>query len=313
MRKLFNCNCKIIFLLLVLILAGVSTFAQKPFRTDKKLTKKLEKIVAGFQGEVGIYVHHLKNGKGVALHADTLFPTASSIKVPIMCALFDKIVKGELQYDQPLLYRDSQAYGGSGIMQYFKDSVKTSLKVAATLMISRSDNTAALWCQSLAGGGATINQWLSDNGFEKTRVNSRTPGREKIWEVYGWGQTTPREIATLVTAIREAKILTPAACERMYRNMTHIYWDGDALSQIPPYIQTASKTGAVNDARCEVVLVNAPHGDYVFSVYTKNIKDQSWTHDNEAEKLIRDISATLWHYFEPHSKWKPAPGINKFD
>ncbi len=313
MANIFNPYFRICVLLFVLLPTVRVAHAQKAFRTDKKLTRKLEQIISGFHGDIGIYVHHLKKGKGAAINADTLFPTASTIKVPIMCALFDKIIKGKLHYHQPLLYRDSQAYGGSGIMQYFKDSTKIDLDVAATLMITRSDNTAALWCQSLAGGGAVINQWLADHGFEQTRVNSRTPGRKKIWEIYGWGQTTPREIATLVTDIREARILNPAACERMYRNMTHIYWDGNALSQIPPYVQTASKTGAVNDARSEVVLVNAPHGDYVFAVYTKNIQDQSWTHDNEAEKLIRTLSAALWHYFEPRSGWKPASGIEKFN
>lgn len=303
-----------LFFLVILVLGNSSlVHAQKLFRTDKKLTKKLEQVLSGFQGNVGVYVYNLKSGRGAAIHADTLFPTASTIKVPIMCALFDKIVKGELHYHDSLLYRDSMAYGGSGIMQYFKDSTKTSVDIAATLMITRSDNTAALWCQALAGGGQIINQWLADQGFEHTRVNSRTPGRQKIWEVYGWGQTTPREMASLVVDIREAKILSPAACERMYRNMTHIYWDGNALSQIPPYIQTASKSGAVDDARSEVVLVNAPHGDYVFAVYTKDIKDQGWTHDNEADKLIRNISATLWHYFEPKAKWKPASGIEAFD
>ena len=143
-------------------------------------------------------------------------------------------------------------------------------------------------------------------------MNSRTPGRHKIWEIYGWGQTTPKEMATLVVDIRKAKILTPAACERMYRNMTHIYWDANALSRIPPYIQTASKSGAVDDARSEVVLVNALHGDYVFAIYTKNNKDQSWGNNNEADRLIRNVSTILWNYFEPRSKWKPPSGMEKF-
>jgi beta-lactamase class A len=112
--------------------------------------------------------------------------------------------------------------------------------------------------------------------------------------------------------ICKGKILNPAACERMYRDLSHIYWDGNALSQIPPYVQTASKSGAVDASRSEVVLVNAPHGDYVFAVYTKNNKDQSWTPDNEAEGLIRKISALLWHHFEPRSTWKPAQGMDGY-
>lgn len=289
-----------------------ATFAQKPFRTDKKLTRQLEEALKGFHGVAGVYVYNLKTGRGAAVNADTLFPTASTIKIPIQIGIFDKLEKGELKYSQPLLYRDSMARGGSGVMGSFKDSAKTDLKTAVTLMISYSDNTAALWCQALAGGGATINTWLADHGFQNTRVNSRTPGRQPNYDQYGWGQTTPREMATLLVLIREGKIVSPAACERMYRNLTHIFWDDWALSQIPPYVQMASKQGAVDESRSENVLVNAPHGDYVFSIYTKNNKDQSWTQNNEAWQLIRKVSATLWHHFEPKSKWRPAPGMEKY-
>ena len=61
----------------------------------------------------------------------------------------------------------------------------------------------------------------------------------------------------------------------------------------------------------ETVLVSAPHGDYVFSIMTNNIKDQRWVPDNETSVLIRKISALLWHYYEPKSKWKPAAGMGK--
>lgn len=302
----------IAFFSFALFLLPLSVLAQKPFRTDKKLARELENVLKGFHGVVGVYAYNLKTGRGAAVNADTLFPTASTIKIPIQIGIFDKIQKGELKYSQPLLYRDSAARGGSGVMGYFKDSTKTDLSTAVTLMISYSDNTAALWCQALAGGGAAINDWLSSNGFQNTRVNSRTPGRQSNYSQYGWGQTTPREMATLLVLIREGKIISPAACERMYRNLTHIYWDDWALSQIPPYVQMASKQGAVDESRSENVLVNAPHGDYVFSIYTKNNKDQRWTPDNEAWQLIRKVSALLWHHFEPKSKWHPAPGMEKY-
>jgi beta-lactamase class A len=300
---------------LLLFLTGLTcatALGQKPYRADKKLTRRLSRTMRGFRGTAGVYVYDLATGKGAALNADTLFPTASTIKLTILATLFARIDSGRLSYHQPLLYRGSWAYGGSGIMQYFKDSTKTDLSVAITLMISRSDNTAALWCQSLAGGGTGVNAWLASHGFEHTRLNSRTPGREAAFRTYGWGQTTPREMATLLMDICTAKVCSPAASERMYRDLANSYWDGNALSQIPPYVRTASKSGAVDASRSEVVLVDAPHGPYVFAVYTKDNQDQSWTPDNEGERLIRKISALLWHYFEPRSKWKPAPAVAQY-
>jgi beta-lactamase class A len=119
-------------------------------------------------------------------------------------------------------------------------------------------------------------------------------------------------MANLLVLIRNGKAVTPAASERMYRNLTRIYWDGEALSQIPPYVEVASKQGAVDRSRSEVVLVNAPHGDYVFCVITKNQADTSWEDNNEGFVLIRKLSALLWNYYEPKSDWKPAKGIEKY-
>ena len=106
--------------------------------------------------------------------------------------------------------------------------------------------------------------------------------------------------------IREGKVISERASERIYRNLTRIYFDSHALSQIPPYIQVASKQGAVDQSKSEVVLVNAPHGDYVFCVVTKNQKDERWVMDNEGYVLLRSVSRLLWNYFEPDSGWKPA-------
>jgi beta-lactamase class A len=78
------------------------------------------------------------------------------------------------------------------------------------------------------------------------------------------------------------------------------------LSQIPPTVQAATKQGAVDQSRSEVVLVNAPGGDYVFCVITKNQKDISWEADNGGYTLIRTVSRMLWQYFEPHSMWRPG-------
>ncbi|MBS1501850.1 MAG: serine hydrolase [Bacteroidetes bacterium] len=295
------------FLLLVVLLGFHTAFAQ----TDKKLTRKLQDAVKGFNGQVGIFVHNLKTGKTAEINADTLFPTASMIKASIQCGVMDKIEKGDLQYNQKLVYRDSLLYPGEDILGSFKDGDTIELSKVVLLMITMSDNTAATWLQKIVTG-EYINNWLEQNGFKVMRVNSRVKGREKIRARYGWGVTTPREMCRLFTMIRNGEAVSPAASERMYRDLARIYWDNRSRSEIPPYVQAASKDGSLDESRSETVLVNAPHGDYVFSVITNNNKDQSWTPDNEACVLIEKVSALLWHYYEPKSTWKPADGVAKY-
>jgi beta-lactamase class A len=299
--------CLLAFLL---ISCSPSQTLQKT-RPDSSLQQKLEDLAKGFKGNVGIYVRNLATGQTAAVNADTLFPTASMVKVTILCGLFDKIDKNELKYNAELLYRDSLKYD-DGVTGSFRDSTKIPLSELVMLMITLSDNTASLWCQQLAGTGATINAWLERNGFHQTRVNSRTPGREADREKYGWGQTTPREMAELMTMIYEGRAVSPGASEQMFRVLSKPYWDGEAVSQIPPNVHVASKSGAVNASKSEVVLVNAPSGDYVFCVITKNQQDQRWESDNEGYVLIRKVSRALWEYFEPQSTWKPRHDDGKW-
>lgn len=302
-------------ILLILILLGGKISAQPantgPATIDKKLTAQLEAALAGFHGHVGVYVRNLKTNRIASVNADSLYPTASMVKVPIMCGIFDKIEKGEIAFNQELVYRDSLKYD-NGIVGSFRDSTKITLPKVVHLMISQSDNTGSLWLQAMAGGGAAINQWLENNGFANTRVNSRTPGRKDFQARYGWGVTSPREMAELVAMIRNGKAINPVASDRMYRYLGMQFWDGEAISQLPSHVKVAAKSGAVNQAKSEVLVVHAPHGDYVFCIATKNQEDQRWQKDNEGYALIRKVSAIIWNHFEPKSKWKPVEGSDRF-
>jgi len=291
---------KILFLCLLI---PVITIAQK---TDKKLQQQIENLVKGFKGDIGIYVHDMKHDKIVAINADTIFPTASIVKISILAGIMDKLQKGDLQYHQQLIYKDSLLYEGEDILGSYKDNEKIELSKVMMLMLTTSDNTASLWLQSLAGGGIRINEIMDSLGFASTRVNSRTPGREENRNTYGWGQTTPREMETLMERIVNGTILSVGASEKMLRLLGRQYWDEEAISQVPPGIFIADKNGAVDASRSEVMYVNSKKNPYILSVFTKNNQDVTWDHTNEAWILTRKLSALLWKYFNPDSKWVGA-------
>ena len=291
---------KILFLCLLI---PVITIAQK---TDKKLQQQIENLVKGFKGDIGIYVHDMKHDKIVAINVDTIFPTASIVKISILAGIMDKLQKGDLQYHQQLIYKDSLLYEGEDILGSYKDNEKIELSKVMMLMLTTSDNTASLWLQSLAGGGIRINEIMDSLGFASTRVNSRTPGREENRNTYGWGQTTPREMETLMERIVNGTILSVGASEKMLRLLGRQYWDEEAISQVPPGIFIADKNGAVDASRSEVMYVNSKKNPYILSVFTKNNQDVTWDHTNEAWILTRKLSALLWKYFNPDSKWVGA-------
>jgi beta-lactamase class A len=290
--------------LLLLLSCLISSIIFSQEKTDKKLQAQVAKLLEGFHGNVGVYIKHLRTNKTVAVNADTIFPTASMVKIPILIGIMDKIEKQELKYDQSLIYKDSLLYAGEDILGSFKADEKIALGKVIMLMLTTSDNTASLWLQSLAGTGSRINAILDSMGFVYTRVNSRTPGRENNRTLYGWGQTTPKEMVGLMEKIYKGELISKKASEKMIRLLGRNYYDENAISQIPPTIFVASKHGSVNQSRSETILVMAPHGAYIFSIITKNQQDQSWQTTNEGWVLATKLSALLWSHYEPRSKWK---------
>lgn len=263
-------------------------------RSNKKLQKQIEGLLAGFHGQAGVYLYDLKKNKTVAINADTVFSTASIVKIPIMIGVMDKINKGELQYHQELVYKDSLLYEGVDILGSFKNNGKIELSKVFMLMLTMSDNTASLWLQSLAGTGTRINQIIDSLGFKNTRVNSRTAGREANRTQYGWGQSTPREMATILQRIATRQLLSAESDGSMLKLLSRNYWDEEGLSQIPAGVFVASKNGALDASRSEVMYVKGNGCEYVLCIATQKNTDTRWTKENEAWTLTRKISALVW-------------------
>jgi beta-lactamase class A len=265
-------------------------------------------LIAGFQGDVGLYVRNLATGRTVAIAANDTFPTASMVKLPLLIALHHRAEAGALHMDSSFALADSSVLQSDGedLVAQLKWGERVPLRKLAFLMMSASDNTASVWIQSLIGGSDTANAWLARNGFEVTRDNSRVPARREFQRRWGWGQTTPREMAELLVRVREGRAVSRDASESMVRLMKGSYWYEEALSGLPPWVGALSKQGAVNRSRSEVLLVESPGGPYVLAVITKNQQDESWGAENAGFVLLRRVSWAVWHHFNPDDPWRPA-------
>jgi beta-lactamase class A len=78
-------NCTVLFML---------TFCNRSKGQTTKLEKQIAELIKGFHGEIGVYVHDLKHDRIVGINADTVFPTASIVKISILIGIMDKIRKG---------------------------------------------------------------------------------------------------------------------------------------------------------------------------------------------------------------------------
>ena len=285
-------------------------------KTPQKLEQQLLSVTTQFHGDMGISFHHLKTGDTIEINSDTRFPTASTIKLPILCTAFQQLSEGKLGYYDTHPYSTSRRVGGAGFLQNYQDGIPVELKETIHFMITVSDNNATNMMIDWVGGFENINRWLINHGFQKTRSLTYIGGG-KAWDralanEWGIGVTTPQEMRTLAEMIRLNKAGSPAACDRMQRLMTHQYFDDMMPAEIPPFVHQGSKSGAVNASRSEVMITDTPSGTYILCVYTKNNKDQRWTNENEAEIAIKDISQRVWKYYHPASTWSRPIGTEDY-
>src|SRR5262249_56535210 len=125
----------------------------------------------GLPGVLGVWVKDLKSGRALELHADEVFPTASSIKIAVLYELFRQAEEGRLDLDavtRPPLPR----VGGGGVLQELGDHVSLTWRDLAALMMAFSDNEATNLLIEAVGREA-VNRRLASLGITATRLRPK--------------------------------------------------------------------------------------------------------------------------------------------
>ena len=142
----------------ICLLTLFNSFAQQK---DKRLEDAVSKMIGGFHGQMGVFVKSLKTGKAISINGDTVFPTASIVKVPILMGIMDKINRKELDYHQKLID-----------YQHHKDRITSPLKKIGNRFVSIS------WEQA-------INEIVDKlNNIDRTRILYMAPAIVEYKSVY---------------------------------------------------------------------------------------------------------------------------------
>ena len=296
--------------LLILILALVST------ATAADLQKDLDALASQYQGKIAFFAKDLKTGQTVAVDADEPVQTASVIKLPIMIEAMYQVTQGKLRLDQQLTLTKDNQVPGSGVLQFMDPGLHLTLKDAMTLMIILSDNTATNLVID-AVGIKNVDDRLAAMGLKNTYLYKKVfkpaegpmpPDQKK----FGLGKTTAREMAQAMESIQRCDLGDKDLCKTMLdilrnqqdRDSVPRYLESGDTSEIPSAI--ANKTGALDDVRNDVALVETKSAPILISAFTWDNKDQSWTPDNAAEVLIAKMAKDVVTAWAPGGVKGPA-------
>jgi beta-lactamase class A len=260
-----------------------------PVKADTAiLRRKLDSIADTHHGVVGYSVIDIDNNVRMSRRGDEKFSTASLIKVAILVTVYDLVAKGQLSLDDPISVLKIDQVPGSGIIQYLHNGTILTVRDAAWLMITISDNTAT----NLLLDRIIIRRvWnkMDSLGLKDTRVHSKSFLRVSSIAMdssvkYGLGVTTPNEMARLFEMLAKGKAVSPAADSEMLDILEHNENDQKLLRYVYG-VRAAHKSGETNQVRTDCALFYL-RNRVVACVLTKDNVDQRYNPDAEAHLII---------------------------
>ena len=81
------------------------------------LLDAIKQQAEGFDGVLGVSVKHLGTGEEASHNGDTLFPTASVFKVPVLVEFYRQAERGALSPDQQVILTERDKVPGSGVLK----------------------------------------------------------------------------------------------------------------------------------------------------------------------------------------------------
>ncbi len=275
-------------------------------RSMKDLDLAVKREIEGFEGTVCLYAKNLETGAAYGVREDERVRTASTIKLPIMAAVFAKVRAGEAKWDEPLTLREADKISGSGVLSEFSDGVKLPLRDVVRLMIVVSDNTATNLVLDRFTADA-VNDYLDGLGLKETRSLRKVrgdgsqlqaasgwskAGRVKENQKYGLGVSTSREMVELLAMLNGGLVGTGEDSREMLAILERQQYK-DGIGRRMGAYKVQSKSGSLDALRSDVGIVTTAKGRVALALTVDGMKEADYTEDNAGLVLIGRLAPIL--------------------
>jgi len=285
-----------------LCLAGslaASAFAQTspPPPTEKqtvlwmKLEKSILDIDRNLDGVMGVAIVDLTDGHKYLLHANDVYPQASSIKICVLAELYRQAQQGKLKLTDLYTVNAADLVQDSDIMGGLTPGVtQITLRDLATMMVAVSDNSATNVLIDRVGMD-NVNAFLKAQGLRDTRLRRKmmdlkaaAEGRENI--------STPNEMLNLLQALYRGEILNKEMTDDFFKVLS-THKDSWIPRNLPDDLKIADKPGALQGVRNDSGVIFVDKRPYVLCVMTTYLH-----RERDGEEAISNISLAAWRMFD---------------
>lgn len=280
------------FISLFLVVAIAS--AQTPAKQDllwQKLESTVNDVDRNLDGVLGVAILDLSSGKKLLVHADDVFPQASSIKIAVLAELYRQAQDGKLKLTDLYTVQASDLVADSDIMNGLTPGVtRITLRDLATMMVAVSDNSATNVLIDRVGM-ENVNALMDSLGLAHTRL------RRKMMDLKAAGEgreniSTPAEMMTLLDDLYRGKVLNQQMTTDFFK-MLSTHKDSWIPRLLPDDLKIANKPGALEGVRNDSGVVFVEKRPYILCVMTTYLR-----RERDGEDAISNISLAAWRMFD---------------
>jgi beta-lactamase class A len=269
------------------------------------LADRIREAAHFFPGTVAAYAKNLDTGSDCGLNPDERVRTASTIKLPIMVAVFTAVAERRARWTTKLKLREDDKIAGSGVLSEFSAGMKFPVLDLVHLMIVVSDNTATnILLDHFTA--EYVNQQMDRLGLTSTRSLRKVRGdignlkaasgwsRAGLLEEnkrYGLGVSTPREMVALLEKIERGQVVNAAASKQMIEILKRQQYKHGIGRHME--FEVASKSGSLDALRSDVGIAYAKSGRIAIAITVDGMPKVDYSPDNAGELLISRMSQML--------------------
>jgi beta-lactamase class A len=256
-----------------------------------KLENSINQIDRTLDGVMGVAVLDLTDGHRYFLHANDIFPQASSIKICVLAELYTQAEQGKLKLTDLYTVNAADLVPDSDIMAGLTPGVtRITLRDLATMMVAVSDNSATNVLIDRVGMD-NVNAFLNSLGLHETHLRRKmmdlkaaTEGRENV--------STPTEMMNLLEALYRGKVLNQEMTEDFFKVLS-THKDSWIPRDLPDDLKIANKPGALEGVRNDSGVIFVEKRPYILCVMTTYLR-----RERDGEEAISNVSLAAWRMFD---------------
>lgn len=283
-------------------LSKIGLIDHQPPGTRQQMEAKVRAAIDAFPGTVSLYAKNLDTGDTFGIRGDERVRTASTIKLPIMAAVFSAVAQGKAKWDETITLREEDKVSGSGVLRELSGGLKLPLRDLIHFMIVVSDNTATNLVLDRIPADF-VNTEIDKLGLSQTRALRKILGsgsvaghsREGLREEYrrfGLGVSTPHEMVMLLGKLEDREVVSAEASGQMLAILKRQQYK-DGIGRQLPDREVASKSGSLDRLRSDVGIVSSDGGRIAIAVTVDDMLRTDYSAGNAGNVFISELTGML--------------------